>query len=239
MQQAPTSMPHQQVPTNIQYQQQHQQAPTNIQYQQVPVLQYQQHHQQAPTNIQLQQAPVLQYQQHPQQPPTNIQLQQAPVLQYQQHAQQPPTNIQYQQHHQQASVLQYQQQHQQPPTNIQYQQAPANLVPHSSYAAPPNVIAANTTKPEYIVHDYKDVKGLIFREIYREKGYEGWVKYFNTVRSFILGEISRKELETVIRAHLAPDKIFLHNKFMLLILHNISAPTSTARTGEAGLTSNL
>ena len=196
--------------------------------------------QQAPTNRQYQQAPVLQYQQQHQQAPTNIQYQQAPVLQYQQYPQQPPTNIQYQQrHHQQAPVLQYQQQHQQPPTNIQYQQAPANLAPQSSYAAPSTVIAANTIKPEYIMHDYKDVKGLIFREIYREKGYEGWVKYFNTVRTFILGEISRKELETVIRAHLAPDKIFLHNKFMLLILHNISAPASSTRTSDAGFAANL
>ena len=198
---------------------------------QTPKIQYQQHHQQAPTNIQYQ-APTLQYQQHHQQAPTNIQYQ-APTLQYQQHHQQAPTNIQYQ-----APTLQYQQHHQQAPTNIQYQ-APVAPAPSVSYTAPPNVIPANTAKPEYIVHDYKDVKGLIFREIYREKGYEGWVKYFNTVRSFILGEISRKELETVIRAHLAPDKIFLHNKFILLILHNISAPTSSARTGEAGVLGNL
>lgn len=62
----------------------------------------------------------------------------------------------------------------------------------------------------------------MFELICSRRGFSGWTNYWNSVRSFVLGIISKTEMENVIFSILEPHELALHNTYILSILHNIN-----------------
>jgi len=70
--------------------------------------------------------------------------------------------------------------------------------------------------------DYPLARAAIFRLICSRKGHNGWTTYWNSIRNFILGYISKSEMENIVFSIIDQSEIPIHNTYILSILHNIN-----------------
>ncbi|WVQ96821.1 hypothetical protein IAU59_003928 [Kwoniella sp. CBS 9459] len=102
--------------------------------------------------------------------------------------------------------------------------APSSLQPQSqlqSYNVPPPAPA----RPRPIPFERMDTHA-IKQELHDALGEDG-LPYWKALNGYLLGQIARDELESMVRSWFKGEKVKLHNRLLLSLLNNASAPSAS------------
>ncbi|OCF31319.1 hypothetical protein I316_07105 [Kwoniella heveanensis BCC8398] len=108
------------------------------------------------------------------------------------------------------------------PSSQAHVQSQSHLRPQASNVPPPPPAPA---RPRPIPFERMDTHA-IKQELHDELGEDG-LPYWKALNGYLLGQIGRNELESMVRSWFKGEKVKLHNKLLLSLLNNASAPPAS------------
>ncbi|OCF43920.1 hypothetical protein I317_02190 [Kwoniella heveanensis CBS 569] len=108
------------------------------------------------------------------------------------------------------------------PSSQAHVQSQSHLRPQASNVPPPPPAPA---RPRPIPFERMDTHA-IKQELHDELGEDG-LPYWKALNGYLLGQIGRNELESMVRSWFKGEKVVLHNKLLLSLLNNASAPPAS------------